>query len=281
MPSTLRAIRKQAGAGLSSRCSRGTQRKCRCSHSSRVSRPWRSRQRPAGAAGPRAGDPRRSQAQHDTVLAQPALAYGGVQERHPDQASHGFPGSSTIRHRRGSGLSPASGGCAMDSGPAVDSVMGEPPGVIPQTFADHAMRGSNRAWRGPRRLFDKDCMAPDNARIDMILLTLSQSMVGLLTLCRCYKTVRLCEKACRLRVEARNGVPLRGDEGSGRPMRIGYKKSDLNENCRRMVVCGCPVVSRLLRTFRLVRCCPGCCTDSRLPVKSLGMQTVFQIMTTS
>ncbi|WP_204330794.1 hypothetical protein, partial [Providencia stuartii] len=30
-------------------------------------------------------------AQHDTVLAQPALAYGGVQERHPDQASHGFP----------------------------------------------------------------------------------------------------------------------------------------------------------------------------------------------
>ncbi|SST13187.1 Uncharacterised protein [Acinetobacter baumannii] len=64
----------------------------------------------------------------------------------------------------------------------------------------------------PRRLFDKDCMAPDNATKDRYdsFLTLSQSMVGLLTLCRCYKTVRLCEKACRLRVEARNGVPLRG-----------------------------------------------------------------------
>ncbi|MGA4816228.1 hypothetical protein ACPA9J_18815 [Pseudomonas aeruginosa] len=63
-----------------------------------------------------------SQAQHDTVLAQPALAYGGVQERHPDQASHGFPRliddpSPAIVPARGRAFASLSGGCAMDSGP--------------------------------------------------------------------------------------------------------------------------------------------------------------------
>lgn len=65
-------------------------------------------------------------------------------------------------------------------------------------------------------MFGKDCMAPDNAAKDRCdsFLTLPQSIVELLTLCRCYKTVRLCEKSCWLRVEARSGVPLRGKRGS-------------------------------------------------------------------
>lgn len=186
------------------------------------------------------------------------------------------------RSLRAAGLSPACPEAVpWTPAPAVDSVMGEPPGVIrTNVCCDHAMRGSNRGLARPRRLFDKDCMAPDNATKDRYdsFLTLSQSMVGLLTLCRCYKTVRLCEKACRLRVEARNGVPLRGDEGSGRPMRIGYKKSDLNENCRRMVVCtDVRWFSRLLRTFRLVRCCPGCCTQTLVfQSRALGCRLFFK-----